>query len=119
MDGKNTVMLVEDDEDTRTLLAEYLEFEGFRVIGFPNGAQALEYLEHSEPPAVIVLDMRMPVMDGAQFRSALLERPKLANIPAFVVTAFDQSAAARLSVQKVFRKPVDLDAFVTALRRYC
>jgi len=64
-------MLVEDDPETRTFLSEILEIEGFRVVAFADGIQALEYLARSAPPRLIIMDMRMPQMDGSQFRSAM------------------------------------------------
>jgi CheY-like chemotaxis protein len=119
MPGEDTVMVVEDDEQGRRLLAQILEYEGFSVIGFANGAEALAYLETSEPPCLIILDMRMPVMDGPEFRAALLSRPRLAEIPAVVITAFDPSAAAGLSVLRVFKKPLDVNALVDVVRENC
>jgi CheY-like chemotaxis protein len=117
--GEDTVLVVEDEGSTRSLLTQILEFEGFKAIGFANGAEALDYLTHSEAPCLIVLDMRMPVMDGPQFRSALLQDPRLARIPVVIVTAFDPSSAAHLSALRVFRKPVDIAALLSVVRKNC
>jgi len=116
---QDIVMVVEDDEQARNLLSQILEFEGFSVIGFANGAEALAHLEKSEPPCLIILDIRMPVMDGPEFRAALLKVPRLAKIPAVVVTAFDPSAASQLSALRVFKKPVDVDALLGFVRENC
>ena len=116
---KNKVMLVEDDEETRTCLGEILQIEGFSVVSFGNGLDALDYLAHSPAPRLIIMDMRMPVMDGHQFRSAMLREPQLAAIPVVVVTAYEPSAAAKLSVSRIFRKPVDIEALVDTVRQYC
>lgn len=113
------VMVVEDEREQRSYLVQLLELEGFQVVAFSNGAEALNYLAHSTPPCLIILDMRMPVMDGAQFRSAMLQDPRLAKIPVVVVTAFEPSAAANLSVLRVFRKPVDVDALLSTVRENC
>src|SRR5690348_6657078 len=115
----NMVVVVEDEEEARTALTCILELEGFAAIGFSNGAEALEYLVKSELPCLIILDIRMPVMDGPQFRSAMLQVPRLAKIPVVVVTALDPSAAAGLSPASVFRKPVDVDALLVVIRRHC
>ena len=112
-------MVVEDDEQARRLLSQILEFEGFSVVGFANGAEALRYLEKSEPPCLIILDLRMPVMDGSEFRAAMLRDPRLAKIPAVVVTAFDPSAARELSALRVFKKPVDVEALLGVVRENC
>src|SRR5260370_18386465 len=109
MDGDNdVVVVVEDEEEARTALTRILEFEGFKAIGFSNGAEALEYLVKSEEPCLIVLDIRMPVMDGPQLRVAMLRDPRLANIPVVVVTAMDPSAAAVAAPASAFRQPLDV-----------
>jgi CheY-like chemotaxis protein len=61
----------------------------------------------------------MPVMDGAQFRAAMLRERRLANIPVVVVTAFEPPAAANLGALRVFRKPVDVDALLNTVRENC
>jgi CheY-like chemotaxis protein len=115
----DTVLVVEDEEEARTSLVEILEFEGFRVLGFSNGAEALRYLEQAEQPCLILMDIRMPVMDGPQLRSALLRDQRLAKIPVVVVTALEPSVAAGLSALRVFTKPLDIDALLSVVRSNC
>ena len=91
------VFVLEDEEEARTFLIRILEFEGFRALGFPNGAEALDYLKKAHEPRLIVLDINMPVMNGHQFRSALLGESRLAKIPVVVVTALDPPVATVLS----------------------
>jgi CheY-like chemotaxis protein len=117
--GEDTVLVVEDEEEARTTLMQILELEGFRTVGFSNGAEALEHLAQSERPCLIIMDIRMPVMDGRQFRSALLGDTRLAEIPVVIVTAMDPAAATGLAALRVFRKPVDLEALVGVIRRNC
>src|SRR6266481_6550298 len=92
----DTVLVVEDDDETRAALIQLLEIEGFKVLGFANGAEALDYMHKSEEPCLVVMDMRMPVMDGPALRAALLLDPRLAVVPLVVVTAYDPSAASGL-----------------------
>ena len=113
------VMLVEDDLETRTFLGQILELEGFEVVTFSNGLQALDYLAQSAPPCLIILDLRMPIMDGPQFRAAMLADPRFALIPVIVVTAFEPSSAAALSALRVFRKPLDVTALLGVIRKNC
>jgi two-component system, chemotaxis family, chemotaxis protein CheY len=117
--GEDVVVVVEDETESREFLIQILELEGFQCLGFGNGAEALECLKKSGPPCLIVLDIRMPVMDGTQFRSALLRDPRLAKIPVIVLTAADPSAAKALSPLRIFRKPVDVDALVEVVRQVC
>jgi CheY-like chemotaxis protein len=115
----NTVLVVEDEEEARDSLIQILELEGFSAVGFSNGAEALEHLAQADQPCMIIMDIRMPVMDGRQLRKALLEDSRFAKIPIVVVTALDPAAAAGLGALRVFRKPVDIDALVGVLRRNC
>lgn len=116
---EDEIMVIEDERESRTYLVQVLQLEGFKVVAFSNGAEALNYLGHSAPPCMIVLDLRMPVMDGPQFRSAMLQDTRLAKIPVVVVTAFEPAAAASLSALRVFRKPVDVDALLGTIRENC
>ncbi len=116
---EDTVLVVEDEDEARTSLMQILEFEGFRVLGFSNGAEALNYLAQSREPCVIVMDIRMPVMGGSEFRTEMLRDERLSKIPVVVVTALEPSAAAGLSAVRVFRKPVDVDALVHVIRQNC
>jgi CheY-like chemotaxis protein len=117
--NEEEVMVVEDDREARTYLAQLLQLEGFKVVTCSNGAEALNHLAGSVLPCLIILDLRMPVMDGTQFRSAMLRDPRLAKIPVVVVTAFEPPAAASLSAVRVFRKPFDIDALLGTVRENC
>jgi CheY-like chemotaxis protein len=113
------IMVVEDEDEARDVLLQILEFEGFLVRGFANGAEALDYLQAGASPCLIVLDVVMPVMDGRKFRAAILENPAWAKIPTIVVTALEPSVARDLSAIKVLRKPVDVDALLSVVRQNC
>jgi CheY-like chemotaxis protein len=119
MVSNEEVMVIEDEPESRAGLVTLLQVEGFKVVAFSNGAEALDHLTHSAPPCLIIFDIRMPVMDGPQFRAALLREPRLAQIPVIVVTAFEPPAAARLSALRVFRKPIDIDSLLTTVRENC
>jgi CheY-like chemotaxis protein len=117
--NEDEVMIVEDEPESRISLARVLQLEGFKVVEFANGGEAFNYLEQSPPPCLVIFDIRMPVMDGAQFRAAMLRDPRLARIPAVVVTAYEPPAASNLAALRVFRKPVDVDALLTIVRENC
>jgi CheY-like chemotaxis protein len=120
MPGNDTVLVVEDEDEARGFLVEILNLEGFKAVGFSNGAEALNYLHTSAAPCLIVLDILMPVMDGRQFRAAMLQQPSLAKIPVVVVTALDGSTAERdLNAVRVLRKPLDVGAFLNVVRAHC
>lgn len=104
---KSRVLVVEDDPGNRELLIRMLEKDGYQVTGAENGSLALESIA-ANPPALILLDLMMPVMDGFAFLEALRQQPDFAEIPVVVVTAKDLSAADREllhgSVQQVIQK---------------
>src|SRR3954447_11239609 len=80
------VVLVDDEVTLRDLLAEFLQDEGYEVLTAGNGRQALAILR-DQPTDAIVLDLGMPVMDGAAFRQQQLLQPHLAAIPVIVLSA--------------------------------
>jgi CheY-like chemotaxis protein len=81
------VLLVEDDQACRDEMAETINELGYEVSVAANGELALERLRSAnDPPWVILLDLRMPVMDGWQFRDELRKDPLLADIPVVVLS---------------------------------
>jgi len=90
------LLLVEDDKTTREMVQRLLEKEPFAVDTAEDGRAALEHLEHARPlPAVILLDLLMPTMDGFEFLARLRERDAWKHIPVIVLTAMDLSLAER------------------------
>jgi two-component system, cell cycle sensor histidine kinase and response regulator CckA len=71
-----TVLVVEDETALRQSIGRLLQKEGFQVVEAPNGATALEILDHDAGKAIslVLTDLRMPVMDGRQLASALARR---------------------------------------------
>lgn len=90
-----TVLIVEDDPDSREAFVELLRGGGYSVIAARNGRDAMTFLSVNPSPDAILLDMFMPEMDGWQFRRLQEADPRLAGIPVVVVTAV---GAARNSV---------------------
>ena len=86
--GSCPVMVVEDDADTRALLARTLQKDGWAVNEAANGREALDLMER-RAPGLILLDLMMPVMDGFQFLHELRQHEAWQNIPVIVVTAKD------------------------------
>ena len=111
------VLIVEDNDDLRMLLGDVLDDAGFEVGAVGNGAEALEVLAEWRPDA-IVLDVMMPVMDGAAFLRERRELPWLMEIPVLVLTAhpFHQRVLDGLAPTAVLRKPYDLDDLLAAVQ---
>lgn len=113
------VLVVEDDEDIRDVLVEVLEDEHYTVRAARNGAEALDALR-SARPALILLDLTMPVMNGEEFRTRQLADPALASIPTVVMTAADriQERTASMGVVGALPKPIKLEDLLAAVARY-
>ena len=112
------ILVVEDDEDIRESLREVLEAEGYTTCAAENGRAALDAMLHGEKPCVILLDLMMPVMNGAEFLGIIRRDPRLRNIPVIVVSA-GLGAPAPAGTQGFLRKPLDLDTLFAALARHC
>lgn len=113
-----TVLIVEDDEDTRVILAQLLEHHGWEPHVAADGIEGLAAL-HRCRPAMIVLDIALPRMDGIAFRDAQRRLPdqRLATVPVVVVSALQDAHAykSRLNAAEVLSKPFEADALVRAL----
>jgi CheY-like chemotaxis protein/anti-sigma regulatory factor (Ser/Thr protein kinase) len=114
------VLVVDDDEASRLLLCEMLAHEGFEVRGATNGQLALEQVA-SRAPALILLDLIMPVMDGFTFVEELRKRTEWRAIPIVVVTAqeigHDDRRRLNGSVELILQKGTNSrDALLTQVR---
>jgi signal transduction histidine kinase/DNA-binding response OmpR family regulator/HAMP domain-containing protein len=83
------ILLVDDDPAARAVGQRLIENLGFRTVQAENGREALDWLKGNPPPAVILLDLIMPEMDGFEFLKALRNDSRLARTPVVVVTAKD------------------------------
>jgi CheY-like chemotaxis protein len=114
-----SILLVEDDFDLRDALIPILEHEGHHVVGAANGREALDQLRAGAKPSLILLDLMMPIMNGAEFRAEQLRDPALASIPVVVVSA-DPAARRKAEVMGAvgcLEKPMDIDALLAQVRR--
>ena len=110
-----TVMVVEDDALIREMVVQVLAGEGFTAVAASNGAEALQYLRRAYVhPALILLDLMMPVMDGWQFRAEQLKDPALAGIPVVVMSA---SADDELPAAARVQKPFGIETLINTVSR--
>ena len=119
--GARTVLLADDDEDFRLVLAQALEEDGYDVVAVPNGAAVLATLEDAAKgrgprPDLLVLDLLMPKMSGIEVLQRLRKTTRWATLPVLVVTGVnDPMLSVRLDTPIAF-KP-DADAVVAAVRQ--
>src|SRR5262245_26146338 len=106
-----SILIVEDDDGVRNTLREILIDEGYIVDAVEDGAKALRYLAEHPAPALILLDLMMPNMDGVEFRNRQLADAALAQIPVVVVSATHTGAAVaeQLGAADYLGKPLSID----------
>lgn len=112
------VLVLEDDADLRELIAAILRLTDVDVVSAANGLEGLAALERATP-RLILLDMRMPVMDGWEFAREL-ERRGGGRPPIVVITAAPDpsEAAAAIHAEGWLGKPFDLNELMTIVRRF-
>src|SRR5688572_17285354 len=98
------ILVVEDDDDQADAMIELLSVTGYDLERASEGGEALERLERDPLPNLIVLDLRMPGMDGWEFRSRQRASVRLSDIPVIVVSA-DSPDPAAIEVDYYLRKP--------------
>jgi CheY-like chemotaxis protein len=115
------VLIVDDDADVREAIGLLLSSEGHHSVAVNDGSQALECLAQGVPVCLILLDLMMPGMNGAEFRARQLLDPKISSIPVVIITA-DGSAegkALQLEAAGYLRKPMDAGVLVSTVKKYC
>jgi CheY-like chemotaxis protein len=126
MPTSGNVLIVEDDPDVRAMLTALLAVAGFHAVAAEDGLEALHLLRtvrHRAPdiPCLVLLDLKMPRMSGKEFRRAQLGDPTVAGVPIAVMsgaTDLEQRAQA-LGAVAMLTKPIDCDALMDVVRRYC
>jgi CheY-like chemotaxis protein len=117
---KAHVLIIDDDPALRELTREVLELEGYSALAAPNATLALELLRKGHSPCLILLDLRMPGMDGMEFLEAF-RRLSSADRTRLVVVSADRDATrlfAPLGIECLL-KPVDLGLLLSVVRRHC
>jgi two-component system, cell cycle response regulator DivK len=112
------ILVVDDFPDGRQLLAEYLRFRGFDVVLATSGAEAIDVAIHTKPSAIL-MDLRMPGMDGWEATRLLRANPATKDVMIIAVTAAaladDVRSALDAGCDAVVAKPYDLTALADAL----
>jgi len=113
------ILLVEDDAAIRDTVAECLQAEGYGVHALARGAEALEWLRR-ERPALLILDLVMPGMNGAEVLERLRADPVLRDLPVVLMTAALPTRNAPLpSADTILTKPFELEQLLAAVAQHC
>lgn len=119
-DGR-TILIVDDVADNRGLLLDVLELTGARLLEAKNGIEAVQ-IATEELPDIILMDIRMPVMDGLEACTALKQSPATAGIPCIAVSASIKLGQSQNEVPEHFEdslmKPLAFDQLFEVLKKY-
>jgi CheY-like chemotaxis protein len=118
--ARPSVLVVDDNEDIRMTIRDVLEDQGFTVACAGNGREALEMLISGQSkPALILLDLTMPEMDGWTFRQEQQKVPRLAQIPVVLFSGHHDAARAAqsLNAAALMTKPLRLEGLVTLVEQ--
>jgi CheY-like chemotaxis protein len=118
VDTRPTVLVVDDEPNTRILVREALEPEGYRVVEAVDGADALRVAQ-TELPALVLLDMRMPRLDGWGFAVEARRRGHAFAIVAMTAAERAEQWAAEISADGCLAKPFLLDDLYETVERFC
>ena len=117
---RNPILVVEDDTDSRVMLATVLTLQHYRVVTAANGEEGIA-MARQHHPCIILLDLMMPVMDGEQFRAAQLKDPEIRDIPVVLVTAAHDGGARAESMGAIccIKKPLSLKEVTAHVNAHC
>jgi len=116
MPEQRPILVVDDDPAILATVSEALDMEGFPVITASNGAEALAAVDRDQP-SLVLLDMRMPVLDGWGFMRAIRERGLNLTVVVMTAAADARRWGREIGAQGVLAKPFELDELVKAVQR--
>ena len=113
------MLVVDDYEDARTFFCTFLQLAGYEVLSAADGQDALDVARRQRPD-LILLDLKMPRMDGETFRREQLADANLSAIPVIVVTGSSAGAqiAQRMAAIDYLGKPIDSGMLLAAVGRH-
>ena len=114
MVARQTVLIVEDEDDLRRIYRDALSLAGYRVRESRSGFEALRVIDN-DPPDLVLLDLVLPGIDGFAVRHELAAQVHTRHIPILIVTG-SHGDHEHLNVDCVMRKPVTPEELVTAVR---
>ena len=115
-DTPRFVLIVDDDPDLLDVTSFVIQDDGMAVETAKNGQEALALLATGRRPALVLLDLMMPVMNGWEFLAAIANDPSLAGLAVVVLTAAERAVIP--GAMEVLSKPMDLKELLRVVERY-
>ncbi len=122
-DPAKTVLVVDDDPDTRTYLATVLGDNGFRTASAKDGNEAVAYLEQQPAPDLVLLDISMPEKSGVAVYRKLKEEERFKKIPVIIITGVSDDFKNFISTRRqvpppegYLSKPVEAETFLKTVK---
>ena|SRR5579871_534651 len=112
------ILVVDDDPTILATVSDALDLEGFAVVTATNGAEALEIFDGNHKPSLVLLDMRMPVLDGWGFMRAIRERGLTVTVIVMTAAADARRWAREIGANGVLAKPFELDELISAVQAF-
>ena len=113
------VLVVDDDEDSRSALSALLEHQGYFAAEAENGAEAVRLLEKGLDPDLVLTDLMMPVMSGWELCETLKRVPGWRGIPLIVLCGMTAEQRGKLQVDDAFEKPTDFKTLLNRIAELC
>ena len=115
----DAVLVVEDDAELREMMAQRLHLAGFAPVTASNGHEALQLLRMGFPAKLILLDLKLPKVDGLEVLKRIRSDERTKSVPVVILTSSneerDRIASYELGVNSYVVKPVDFDSFARAV----
>jgi CheY-like chemotaxis protein len=115
------VLVVEDNDDWRAIMALFLSRLGYSVVQASNGIEAIEKAT-DELPHLILMDLKLPKLNGLEATAQIKENPATTDIPVVLCTAFGPEAYENNPVvshlAEIIQKPIKLDVFQALVQKY-
>ena len=116
-----TILVVDDNFDNRTIIAQMLKISGYQVICATDGLHALD-MAASHGPDLILMDLAMPNLDGWSATARLKSRPDMAHVPVIAVTGHvthdEITRALKAGCEDYLAKPIDYETMIRKVRTY-
>jgi CheY-like chemotaxis protein len=113
--GGALILVVDDDESVLEALADLLSVSGYEVARAHNGAVALDYLRQNPPPALVIHDLVMPVMDGWRLQQEMKKDAAMARLPVVVMSALSDPDG--IDAEAILLKPFNITQFLEIVER--